>query len=139
MRISELDESALERAIAIWDEAGLTRRWNDPRDDFLRALQGDTSAVLGAFEHADLVGTVMVGYDGHRGWVYYLAVSSAHREKGIGRALMNAGEDWLRDRGAPKVQLMVRHTNEQVVGFYARLGYEDAQTTVLGRWLGESP
>jgi ribosomal protein S18 acetylase RimI-like enzyme len=138
MRIGELDGSTIERATAIWSEAGVTRPWNDPRADFVRALHGETSAVLGAFANGDLVGTLIVGYDGHRGWVHYVAVSSGHRGKGIGRALMGAGGSSLRDRGAPKVPLTVRYTNEQAVGFYARIGDEDAQTTVPGRRLGES-
>lgn len=86
-----------------------------------------------ALPHSSLVGTVMVGYDGHRGWVYYLAVDEAQRGTGLGRALMVAAEAWLVSQGAPKVQLMVRTTNTAVLGFYAALGYTDQSCVVLGR------
>ena len=66
----------------------------------------------------------MCGYDGHRGWVYYLAASPGHRGTGIGRKLMTAAEDWLKDRGCPKLQLMVRETNTATLGFYDSIGYE---------------
>lgn len=77
----------------------------------------------------------MVGHDGHRGWVYYLAVHPVRQRQGIGRALMHASEQWVRDRGIPKIQLMVRDTNPAAAAFYAALGYEDAKVTVLGRFL----
>lgn len=124
-----------ERAVvALWEAAGLTRPWNDPSADLRSPLETPTSTVLGA-RGADgaLVGTVMVGYDGHRGWVYYLAVDEAQRGTGLGRALMVAAEAWLVSQGAPKVQLMVRKTNTAVLGFYAALGYTDQSCVVLGR------
>jgi len=76
----------------------------------------------------------MVGFDGHRGWVYYLAVSPDHRRKGLGRALMAAAEAWLRARGAPKIQLMVREENE-AIAFYEALGLERQKVVTLGRFL----
>lgn len=91
--------------------------------------------MLAAIEDDSLAGTAMVGHDGHRGWVYYLAVSPARRGDGVGRALMTAAEEWLRSHGIPKVQLMVRSTNAGVVAFYDRLGYENADVVVLGKWL----
>jgi hypothetical protein len=75
MRIEELDETFVEHAAVLWESVGLTRSWNDPRQDFLRALRGETSGVLGALDGDALVGTAMVGADGHRGWVYYVAAS----------------------------------------------------------------
>ena len=77
----------------------------------------------------------MVGFDGHRGWAYYVAVSPAHQGHGHGAALMAAAEDWLRTRGAPKIQVMVRHSNASVTAFYEGLGYEDAEVSVLSRWI----
>ena len=135
MKIEELGEPSCAVAAQLWESAGLTRPWNDPVEDFLNAVRGSTSGVLGAFEQEELIGTVMVGYDGHRGWVYYLAVAEDERRRGVGRDLMTAGEKWLHVRGAHKVQLMVRRTNSVVLGFYERLGYEDAQTVVLAKWL----
>lgn len=120
--------------VALWEAAGLTRPWNDPSADLRSALETPTSTVLGArLPDGTLVGTVMVGYDGHRGWVYYLAVDEAQRGAGLGRALMVAAEAWLVSQGAPKVQLMVRATNSAVIGFYAALGYTDQDCVVLGR------
>ena len=84
-----------------------------------------------------MIGTVIVGSDGHRGWVYYLAVRDAHRHQGIGRMLMTAAEQWLREAGAVKVQLMVRHENAPVIGFYESVGYERSDVEVLSRWLRE--
>lgn len=124
-------------AAALWREAGLVRPWNDPEGDFRRAVRGATSAVLGMPDAAGsaLRGTVMVGADGHRGWVYYLAVRDADRGRGLGRDLMQAAEEWLRAAGAPKVQLMVRSENAGVIGFYERLGYADQGVAVLGKFL----
>jgi ribosomal protein S18 acetylase RimI-like enzyme len=124
-----------DAVIAAWKEAGLTRPWNDPVDDFERACAGATSAVLVGIEGEDLVATAMVGDDGHRGWVYYVAVREDVRGHGHGRAMMAAAEAWLRERGVVKVQLMIRDTNLGVVGFYESLGYEETPVRVLGRWL----
>src|SRR5699024_4888987 len=82
-----------------------------------------------------LRGTVMVGHEGHRGWVYYLAVDPTRRGRDVGRALMTAAESWLIGRGVPKLNLMVRHDNEAVLSFYDRLGFEVTEVTVLSRWL----
>jgi ribosomal protein S18 acetylase RimI-like enzyme len=139
MKIEVLDDTALESAARLWELVALTRPWNDPREDFRRALRGPTSCVLGTFDGDELVGTVMVGADGHRGWVYYVAVAPSHQRRGIGRTLMQAAEQWLSQRDVPKVQLMVRDTNLAAAEFYERLGYGNAHTTVLGRWIGETP
>jgi ribosomal protein S18 acetylase RimI-like enzyme len=121
--------------IETWGAAGLTRPWNDPVEDFDRALEGATSTVLVGLDDGRVIATAMAGEDGHRGWVYYLAVSKDARGRGLGRAMMAAAEDWLRARGAVKVQLLVRESNASVIGFYEALGYEDAAVRVLGRRL----
>lgn len=82
-----------------------------------------------------VVGSVMAGFDGHRGWVYYLAVAPEKRLAGLGRALMAAAERWLRARRAPKLQLMVRDGNENALDFYRALGFADQPVAVLGRFL----
>lgn len=135
MRISDLRATDFAAATALWVQAGLTRPWNPPELDLQRALQGETSTVLGCFDDEALVGTVMVGHDGHRGWVYYLAVDEARRGTGLGKHLMDAAEQWLRERGAVKVQLMIRSTNTAVADFYAHLGYEDADVQVRAKRL----
>jgi ribosomal protein S18 acetylase RimI-like enzyme len=122
--------------VALWHACGLTRPWNDPEADFALAQGGGASTVLVAREEG-VAGSVMVGFDGHRGWVYYLAVSPDPRRTGLGRALMAAAEDWLRDRGAPKLQLMVREDNAAALDFYKALGLERQKVAVLGRFLRE--
>jgi ribosomal protein S18 acetylase RimI-like enzyme len=132
--IVTLDQHAASSTVTLWEASGLTRPWNDPYADFLRAVQGPSSAVLGTYDAGGtLIGTAMVGVDGHRGWVYYVASSPDHRGEGIGRALMKAAEDWIVGRGMPKVHVMVRRSNTAVVGFYDSLGYEEQDTLVLGR------
>jgi ribosomal protein S18 acetylase RimI-like enzyme len=131
----ELAGADVAAAVALWEACGLTRPWNDPVADFRRALAGTTSAVVGLFDGDELVATAMVGEDGHRGWMYYVAVDPARRADGLGRAIVDAAEGWLRARGVAKVNLMVRHDNAAATGFYEHLGYEDQHTTVLARWL----
>ena len=130
----EADAGDADAVIALWEACGLTRPWNDPARDFALALENAASAVLVVREGDALAGSVMTGFDGHRGWVYYLAVSPAHRRQGLGRALMAAAEAWLRGRGAPKIQLMVREDNE-AIGFYEALGLERQKVVTLGRFL----
>ena len=124
-----------DQAVELWRVSGLTRPWNDPDADLARALAGPASTVLAALDGNTLVGTAMVGHDGYRGWVYYLASHPEHRGKGIGRALMAACEAWLVERGLPKIQFMVRSDNTPVLDFYAHLGYEPQDVAVLGRRL----
>jgi ribosomal protein S18 acetylase RimI-like enzyme len=138
MDIRELAAADRHDATDLWEEAGLTRPWNEPASDFDRALSGPTSAVLGALDAGQLAATVMVGHDGHRGWVYYLAVKRGNRRRGLGRRMMQEAQSWLRERGAVKLQLMVRDGNADALGFYQHLGYEDAHVTVLARWLVDS-
>jgi ribosomal protein S18 acetylase RimI-like enzyme len=122
-------------AVALWDETGLTRPWNDPAEDLRRALTGPGSTVLAGSEAGSLLATVMVGHDGHRGWVYYLAVRPDARGRGHGRTMMRACEAWLVERGIPKLNLMVRGDNVAVQAFYASLGYGRDDVVVLSHRL----
>jgi ribosomal protein S18 acetylase RimI-like enzyme len=121
--------------IALWQACNLTRPWNDPQADFSLALTSPTSTILLARAGETITGSVMVGFDGHRGWVYYLATHPHRQRQGVGRALMASAEAWLREHGAPKIQLMVRDENYGAVGFYAALGYEAQPVQTLGRRL----
>lgn len=121
--------------MALWHAAGLTRPWNDPAADFDRALSAPGSTILVARDGARLVGSVMAGFDGHRGWVYYLAADPDRRQRGIGRRLMGAAEDWLRQQGCPRIRLMVRGDNTAARGFYAALGYDEQDVVTMGRTL----
>ena len=138
VNVQELTATERSAAVRLWGDAGLTRPSVDPVADFNRALAAAQSAVLGLFDDGVLVGTVMVGDDGHRGWVYYLAVDVVHRRRGVGGELMAAAENWMLSRGVSKVNLMVRHSNQAAIGFYANLGYGDDEVTVLSRRLSES-
>lgn len=124
-----------EDAVALWHDAGLTRPWNDAATDLDRALAGPASTVLCVLDGDVLVGTAMVGHDGHRGWIYYLAVAGQARRTGVGTALMRGCEAWLVERDIPKVQLMVRRDNDVAASFYTPLGYDLVDVTVLGRRL----
>ena len=138
MRIIDLRADHTDDAVALWHATGLTRPWNDPYADLLRAAAGPTSTVLGAVgADGRPLGTAMVGHDGHRGWVYYLAVHPDVQRSGLGRQLMQTSERWLQERGVPKVNLMVRTTNAAVAAFYESLGYEHGGVVVLGKFLGD--
>ena len=137
MQIRPLTLDHADAAARLWEQGGLTRPWNDPRADFRTAVQGPASEVLGALEADTLLGTVMVGHEGHRGWLYYLAVDAERRGAGVGRALVAAAERWIEDQGIPKVMLMIRAENDAVRRFYAGLGYVDQEVSVLGRFLDD--
>jgi ribosomal protein S18 acetylase RimI-like enzyme len=137
--ISDLRSDEIAAAIAIWDEAGLLRPWNDPQADAALALRGADSTILAARYDEKLIATAMVGHDGHRGWVYYLAVVRALRRRGIGAELMREAEQWCIGRGVPKLQLMVRGENIEVVRFYAALSYGKSDVVVLAKWLQSRP
>jgi len=125
--------SDTEPVVALWEQAGLTRPWNDPRKDIERKLAVQPELFLVAVDGDELVGSVMAGYDGHRGWLYYLA--SARSGEGIGRALVAEAERLLQAVGCPKVQLMVRPENTAARGFYDALGYESFDTWASGKRL----
>jgi ribosomal protein S18 acetylase RimI-like enzyme len=135
MEISRLDMSEAAQAAALWEESGLVRAWNDPQADIEAALACTTSTILAAREGDRVIGTVMAGYDGHRGWLYYVAVTPSQRGRGLGRALMTAAEQWLAEQGARVIRLMVRAENEGVTSYYRSLGYEDSNMLVLGKRL----
>ena len=126
------DETAV---IALWQECGLTRPWNDPRADIARKLTEQPELFLVGTLGDEVIASAMVGFDGHRGWVYYLAVASRHRKQSYGRALMEEAERLLTQRGCPKLNLQVRSSNAEVIEFYRRLGYVQDETVSLGKRL----
>jgi len=132
----EMDRAAL---VVLWEACDLTRPWNDPNDDIDRAVAAREATVLVGYVGDKLVGSVMAGHDGHRGWVYYLAVDPSFQDKGLGRELMEEAGLWLLSRGAPKLELMVRESNDRATKFYEALGFERQQVTVYGKWLKVPP
>ena len=140
LAIAEIADADVAAVIALWQACGLTRPWNDPGADIALARRGPHSTVLIGRDRDAIVATAMVGHDGHRGWVYYVATDPDRRAKGYGRAIMNAAEDWLRATGIAKLQLMVRRDNAKAGAFYQSIGYAEAQTIVFAKWLdGREP
>ena len=126
-----------EATVALWQACGLTRPWNDPHRDIERKLQQEPELFIVAEHNGQLMGSVMAGYDGHRGWIYYLSVLPQYQSQGLGKSLVLQAEQRLRSRGCPKIQLMIRHENSGVQDFYRTLGYEQAEVVVLGKRLIE--
>ena len=133
--IRPFHEDDTEAVVALWEESDLTRPWNDPRKDIARKLAVRPDLFLVAELDGAVIGTVMVGYDGHRGWINYLAVEPDRRGEGHGRALMAEVERRLAAIGCPKVNLQVRDTNSAVLEFYARLGYAVDAAVSMGKRL----
>ena len=125
-----------EAVVALWRQAGLVVPWNDPYRDIERKLtvQPELFLVVEGVAEA-IIGTAMAGYDGHRGWVNYLAVDEAHRASGLGAELMAEAERLLVGRGCPKLNLQVRSSNTDVIEWYRSLGYEPDNAVSLGKRL----
>lgn len=135
LSIRSFDLADTEAVVSLWQETGLTRPWNNPYQDINRKLAVQPDLFLVAVDDGDVIGSVMAGYDGHRGWLYYLASSPAHRGQGVGRRLVEAAEERLLELGCPKVQLMVRPDSGVSRAFYEALGYEEFETWATGKRL----
>ena len=140
LAIAEIADADVAGVIALWQACGLTRPWNDPTADIALARRGPHSTILIGRDGDAIVATAMVGHDGHRGWVYYVATDPDRRGRGYGRVIMNAAEVWLRAAGIAKLQLLVRRENARAGAFYQSIGYAEAQTIVFAKWLdGREP
>ena len=137
MDIRPYDESDERHVVALWRICGLVVPWNDPNMDIQRKLKVDRDLFLVVEEDDDVIATVMAGYEGHRGWVNYLAVHPDQQRQGIGQRLMAEVERLLDDRGCPKVNLQVRESNEAVIRFYEALGYKQDACVSMGKRLEE--
>lgn len=124
-----------ERLVSLWSVCDLTRPWNDPHRDIERKLARDAANLVVLEGDDGLIGSVMVGYEGHRGWVNYLAVHPDHRRQGLGRTLMAEAERRLRELGCPTLNLQVSTSNDTAVQFYRRIGYVVDDVVSLGRRL----
>jgi len=140
LTVKPIEDGDITEVIALWQRCGLTRAWNDPAADIALARKEANATVLLGRSDATLAASVLVGHDGHRGWVYYLTVDPDHRFKGYGRQIMLAAEDWLRARRIEKLQLMVRGDNPEVHAFYQSIGYFEQERVVFAKWLdGREP
>jgi len=135
MRVRPYRSTDISAVVALWKECGLTRPWNDPVKDITRKLGVQPEWFLVGTEGDELIASVMAGYDGHRGWVNYLAVAPVHRGHGHGKQLMQRVEQLLLGAGVPKINLLVRSTNADVIEFYRRLGYAQDDAVRLGKRL----
>jgi len=128
----ESDEIAV---VGLWRACGLVRPQNDPRKDIRRKLRVNPEWFLVGEHQGRVVGTVMVGYEGHRGWINYLAVEPGLQRGGLGRTLMREAERLLREAGCPKINLQVRTSNAAAIGFYRELGFSVDDVVSLGKRL----
>jgi ribosomal protein S18 acetylase RimI-like enzyme len=140
LAIAPIEDGDVAAVTALWQRCGLTRPWNEPAADIALARLGPNSAILIGRDGGAIIASAMVGHDGHRGWVYYVAVDPDHRGKGHGRAIMVAAEEWLRQAGIAKMQLMVRADNAKVQAFYESIGYDEQERIIYAKWLdGREP
>lgn len=128
-----IEDADVEAVAALWRDCGLTRAWNDPSKDIAFARAGAASTILVGEAEGAIAASVMVGHDGHRGMLYYVAVEPRHRGRGWGKAAVRAAEAWLAERGVWKINLLVRAENGTVRGFYEKLGYEINPVLCMGR------
>lgn len=134
--VRAVTDADIPAVIEIWTRAGVTRPWNDPEKDIAFARSAPHATILVGLIDDVPAATVMVGEDGHRGWVYYVAADPDRHGKGLGRAMMAAAEDWLKARGVWKLQLLVRGDNLKARGFYEALGYKLVDTVLFQKVIG---
>jgi ribosomal protein S18 acetylase RimI-like enzyme len=135
MIIRPFEVSDTDAVVRLWETCGLTRPWNDPRKDIQRKLTTQPDLFLVGTDDSAVIATAMVGFDGHRGWIYYLAVDPDARGHGHARELIADAEQLLTELGCPKIMLMVRSSNLAVVDLYERLGYSGEETLLMGKRL----
>jgi ribosomal protein S18 acetylase RimI-like enzyme len=131
-RFENVDGAAV---IALWQHCGLVVPWHDPARDIAQKMAWQPDLFLVGEQDGRIVASVMAGYEGHRGWINYLAVDPDRRQRGHGRMMMAAAEDALRTLGCPKINLQVRASNEAVRDFYQRLGYAVDEVISFGKRL----
>ncbi len=133
--IEPASDADIPALAALWRACNLVVDYNDPADDIVFARGKSNSEVLIGRLDGKVVASVMVGHDGHRGWLYYVAVDPGAQKSGLGAQIVEAGENWLRSHNVRKAMLMIRDTNTGVRAFYERIGYEAAPRVVMQRWL----
>jgi len=137
-RTATLDD--IPALTTLWQETGIYRPYNPPEWDVRFALESKEATLFVWEDNSDnIIGSVMAGHDGHRGWIYYMAVTPNLQKSGLGRKLMVTGEDWLRDQGVWRMQLMVRADNHAMQDFYRHLGYRACDVTVLQKDINTPP
>lgn len=135
MKIRPFEEKDRAATITLWQQCGLVVPHNDPNKDIDRKLKVDADLFLVGVDNNKIVASVMGGYEGHRGWINYLAVSPEHQRKGYGQAMMQSVEELILAKGCPKINLQVRNSNQAVIAFYNAIGYGQDQVISLGKRL----
>ena len=135
MKVRAYNKKDKEEVILLWNECGLVPPQNDPVKDIKRKLEVDPDLFLVGVNENGIVASVMGGYEGHRGWINYLAVKPSEQRKGYGQSIMQAVETLIKQKGCPKINLQVRTTNEAIIAFYAAIGYGDDNVVGLGKRL----
>lgn len=135
LKIEPVSDADLDGLATLWQACNLVAAYNDPKEDIEFGRGKPNSEVLVGKIAGKLVASVMVGHDGHRGWLYYVAVDPDSQRGGLGSQIVAGGEDWLRQRGVRKSMLLIRDTNLAVREFYERIGYEEAPRVVMQKWL----
>lgn len=135
--IREYEEADQASVVALWEAAGLVRPWNDPVQDIALCCDTGHGVLFLAEIDGVIAGSVMAGHDGHRGWLYYVAVDPAQQKRGIGSLMVATAEAWLGDCGIRKVMLMIRPDNTGVQAFYAGQGYEVEERVIMSRRIDE--
>jgi ribosomal protein S18 acetylase RimI-like enzyme len=137
LEIRAFVEADAGQVIALWSRCRLLRPWNDPRKDIARKLRVQRELFMVGEIGGRIVAAMMVGYEGHRGWVNYLAVEPELQGRGLGREMMAEAERRLSALGCPKIQLQVRNDNAEAIAFYRRLGYSEDAVVNMGKRLIE--
>lgn len=135
IKIKVYNKSQRSEVLKLWNDCGLLFPENDPVKDIQRKLKTQPDLFLVALMDEKLVGTVMAGYEGHRGWINYLAVDTTQRKLGIGRKLMAEAEKRLKKLGCPKINLHIRTSNIEVKSFYERIGFSEQKIILYGKRL----
>ncbi len=135
MDIRPFDRADTEAVVGLWRECNLVVPWNDPYKDINRKLNVDPELFLVGELEGAVVATAMAGYEGHRGWINYLAVAPGLQGRGLGRALAERVETLLTKRGCPKINLLIRETNQEIIAFYQAMGYVRDESIALGKRL----
>ncbi len=135
MEIRAFQAADEEAVVALWRRCDLVRPWNDPHKDIRRKLAVRPDLFLVGVIDGQIRACVMAGYEGHRGWLNYLAVDPEYQRQGLARSMVTEAERLLREAGCPKINLQVRASNQGVVEFYRRLGYSTDDVVSMGKRL----
>ena len=135
LQIRQYEDRDEKDVIELWHSCNLVVPWNDPKLDIERKLKVDPDLFLVGLIESEVVATVMGGYEGHRGWINYLAVSPEIRQKGVGQKMVGEVEAKLRKLGCPKINIQIRSSNKGAIEFYRKIGFSVDDVISMGKRL----